>query len=151
MSSCRKSECCESKSTALICGNTTLPAQLGRSVASQSRCHNNERNRSWTSHFICGFGSKKGKCGRRFFLFLCPDRKQNNGRFGKWGSSWKSPSCCRARALGGSRAPSRKSLGRVRAPHKMTDTKRSHSARVYGTMNINIGISLSFFSFLLAV
>lgn len=69
--SCRPvgSLCCESMSTALICGNKTLPAQLGRTVASQSRCHNNERNRSWTSYFICGFRPEKESVAVVYFCF----------------------------------------------------------------------------------
>lgn len=121
MSSCRKSVWCECKSTALICGNKMLPVQLGRPAASQSCCQNNERNRSRTSWLISGLKWEKERAARRLFLFLCPDRKQNNGCFGKWGSSWNSPSCRRARALGGSRVQSRKSLGRVRARREVRD------------------------------
>lgn len=41
---------------------------------------------------------EKGKCVRRLFLFLCPDRKQNNGWLGKWALELEIPlllSCSR--------------------------------------------------------
>lgn len=51
-----------------------------------------------------------------YFCFCVQTESKTTADSGSGGSSWKSPSCARALALGRSRAPSRKSPGRVRAP-----------------------------------
>lgn len=127
MSSRRKSVWRERKSTALICGNTMLPVQFGRPVASRSCCQNKRRRRTRTSSLVLRALSGK-KESVALFLFLCPDRKQNNGCFGKWGLELEIPlllSC--SLALGRSRAASRKSVGRVRAPQDRKKKKKRPS------------------------
>lgn len=63
-----------------------------------------------------------------YFCFCVQTESKTTAASGSGGSSWKSPSCSRALASGRSRAASRKSVGRVRAPQEKPVAKRSHSA-----------------------
>lgn len=70
---------------------SALPARFGRPACGASVGLSAETSSARLDRFICGVKREKTAVCPSFFLFLCPDRKQNNGGSGKWGLELEIP------------------------------------------------------------